>query len=928
VASRKTKSKRNRDAKRQTRGSWHLPSRSAVAKRSSRHLHLQQLKPCPLPDEAIEDLAVFAGASREQLAPERQAEAAAVGEALELVSAGEFAPALERLKVISRASPLADWRLFVRGLVAFYQRDLAAARESWARLDRTRRPARIATTLLTAEVGEPLDTDFSQPPEDLVDAAREMLLRPTAIAAARQIAGIEHYSPEETFSLEQLGMLKDFRDEYGTLDPVLVDRFSQACVRLSYFQPDSFTFDVLTALLPGPPHDPRWHLFSALYCSQFQDASDEVLNHCDLYQKDLQQLTSLGEDLRAALASELCLFCARTLLNRVPQSQFVFFYSGPDFTEAETLARQATKHYPRNRAAHQLLISTLVLQLRNRRLTKSAEAEIENRLTVAKTAFVTAFTNELELTLELIDHHLDHDQLEAADVLVRQLGSQRLDDPLAKALPWKLKLREAMRMSRNKSQLSQVGPALDAAESLWPSWLQKDWLPFLRAAAELRLGNQAEFERLNAAARQAVGGSQLLGDVMEFAALQQMNLPSVKLNSLRARIDDHAKQAGELPMSELLRLGVFFWDLTRTGMRYRGYRLHGKKFGKPLCDRLHVEHHGQAKLAHDKSTLLGALGWLASHGFWTNGYELKPPAWTEQLVGTDARAAVEILDWIVRSRFSGYHLRQMQAEMDMVEQAARTEIDPFYRYRLATVAKQARDSLAEAESQRAEWESRFNVDLSALLDDDDDDDDDDEPCNCPSCRAARAREAAARAEPRSGGRRRKRRQGERRSLDRDDDERMWFADEGEDDEFAGPDPDVADGMPPIAYKVITRLGPQGIKEFFRIVGSMGPEAEGESDPSVVFRALFQLFSKYGLSARDLTEFFMMRVPNAERSGFERTGTPDDDFVDDPSDEWPTAPPSGTATTSWPMSADERREQMRQRRKRLERIKKQRGKNRR
>ena len=50
-------------------------------------------------------------------------------------------------KDIARASPLADWKYFVRGLAAYYRQDAAEMQANWDRLDAGRFAARIAASL-------------------------------------------------------------------------------------------------------------------------------------------------------------------------------------------------------------------------------------------------------------------------------------------------------------------------------------------------------------------------------------------------------------------------------------------------------------------------------------------------------------------------------------------------------------------------------------------------------------------------------------------------------------------------------------------------------------------------------------------------------------------------------------------------------------
>ena len=324
-------------------------------------------------------------------------------------------------------------------------------------------------------------------------------------------------------------------------------------VRLAYFEPNTAVFATLKKTVPGPTHDPNWNLQGVLYYSQFsahrayEDCANAYIT------KDLPKLTQLKEGLRNALASRLYMLLAETELQRAAGAgfPFSFMFESPDFADVEESAQKAIKQYPANRDAHTMGIRVLQLQLAEQGLNKRTAAALEKRLLRAKEQLVKSFPDDIETTLWLIDHYFDEDQLEAADKLVRQLGGQRLEDPRAKSLPWKLKLREAMRLSRRKTSLDAAHSALDMAESLWPAWLQRDWLPFLRAAIELRAGDRDKFMHLNAAARSECGATELVGDVMTFAALQQMNLPSADLKPFREVAEKQVLSAKKVPLTEL-----------------------------------------------------------------------------------------------------------------------------------------------------------------------------------------------------------------------------------------------------------------------------------------------------------------------------------------------------------------------------------------
>ena len=278
-------------------------------------------------------------------------------------------------------------------------------------------------------------------------------------------------------------------------------------------------------------------------------------------------MTHLPPGLSDALAS--CVWVLLATLERIAESEkggpFAFMREPPDFRRVEKTLREAIKKYRVNRTAHDQLIEVLNEQRDDDSLSKARHATLTEQIIKAKEALVKVFPDDADTTLWLIDHYFDEDELERADALVQKLSDLRVDDPRAKALPFKLKLREAMRLCRRKTGLADARRALDDAESIWPTWLSRDWLPFLRAGIECRAGKDAEFARLSVAARQACGAADWVCDCMAFAAMQQMHVPSGDLKPMRAQIDGHARNVNNLPFEELCALGAFFWDLTRTG---------------------------------------------------------------------------------------------------------------------------------------------------------------------------------------------------------------------------------------------------------------------------------------------------------------------------------------------------------------------------
>lgn len=875
-----------------------LPQRAAgSAEGNSIEANAAAMKPKPGAGERVEDIAVFANTGREQLSDELKLECTSAMEALELTYEGKFAEANDRLKPIARSSPYADWRLFVRGLNGFYGGDFEAARQSWQRLDATRRPARIASTLWKAVQNEPLG-ELPQRPKRLIECAQALLHRPSVIAAAKQIASVKHRDPDVKFTASQVAMLTNFRDDFRKVDKDFVAHFSQACVYLSCTQETPDSFLLLKKSVPGPPHDPSWNLQQFHFMQSFEDVQEDLRETVNAYiASDLPKIANMAGELKKAVISCLQLALARVEFNDAQDVGFPFSFSfePPDYKSIESQLLTALKAYATHRAAHDFLIQVLEKQLASRRITKAQSTAIEKRLISAKEALVAAFPNEIETSLFLVDFYFGEDEIDKANKLVAKLSSLRLDAPMAKALPWKVKLREAMSLSRTKTGLPAARLALDAAESVWPAWLSRDWLLFLRAALELRLGNQDQFESLDQAARVACGASQVVGDLMTFAALQQMNLPGPVLKPLRETVSQYVADAEKLSQSDLIGLGGFLWDLVRTGLQHKGYRLQASKLGKALVNQMN---RGEAVVRNE--VFIGACCWCAHFGFWQAGYERKSPGWFQPIAASEPKAAAAFVGWIIRDTFAARQLIANQSLIELVSDAAKTEKDPFYRYRFEETASEAKQTIAEYEASRRTPPGWYSV--NDTDDDDDYDDDeidekdeiDDDVCDCEECVARRERQAANEARG-SGSANAKSKPNPLPSFlkydnqDDDDDDDLGFnstAESQEPDDFL--------------LKLAAKLGPKGVEA---IQNEMKREARNADRTGEVFdpiSAIMRVFNRHGLTREDAVQFLRFFELQMERGS---------DELESPQ--------------RAPMTPEERRAADKKRRKELENKKKQR-----
>ena len=799
-----------------------------------------EIRPVVGLSERIEDAAVFNREQRSKLHEGLQNEAANVHESLELTYQGKFEESISKLKEIARSSPFSDWRLFVRGLHAFYASDLETARQNWTKLDPTRRPARIASTLLLAETEQPLSDTLASPPTELVSHARTLRLRKNVVTAAEAIAKVKHRDPDVAFSVSQFAMFSSFSSSFRKLDPGFVSRVGQACLGLAVKQGDLDIFDRLKRLVPGPSDDPNWNRTKAIYLVDFENSAETMLKSTQAYVvQDLPKLSQMPDPLKKALSCKLFLLAAEVKGNgsEDPFGFGLFFrQADTDYKGVNALLRQAIQCYPTYRLPHEKLIASLKKEFEENDRhngSKLDETRLEKEILAAKEALVKAIPDEIETSLELIDLYLDEDELDKANALVKNLSGQRLEDPLAKALPWKLKVKEAMRLSRRKADLGLAWIALDEAESLWPLWLNKNWLPFLQAGLALRGGDQAKFETLTGEAKKSQKTSPFLGDLMTFAALQQMNIPGPELKVYRNRVESPLEKVNEMELTVLFSIGSFFWDLARTGLKHKGYRMQASKVGKAFVERL------KSFIKDDLSPVqIDAFSWGAHHKFWPVANDYLPRPAILRRAMKEPRLAAAILDWLLQlPQFPIYQIQTYAPLISIAKEAARTEKDAFYRYQFDKVSdsvnailqesqalEERRKSFGSSKANNDEWEDDELDDLEdddeyGFFEDDEDDDSEEELCGCTRCRAKRAREA------------------------------MQFD-------------QILREQPKAIADCFAKLGPEGTAKIAELL-------QQSKSPEELAEAIGKLFPDDGVSPKEMIDFVMaMNVAESE---------PDDDF---------------------------------------------------
>lgn len=665
------------------------------------------IAPVAAPDEPAEDQAVFDANVTARLPPDLQIEAALVREALDLTAQGEPNAALDRLTAIGRKSPFADWRLFIRGLVAFQRGDHTAARDSWHRLEPAHRPARMAAVLshawdeATATPSAAAESASHAAVAAGVQAAAIGLMRRASMwTAAREIAAITHRHDERTFSASQAALAIRLEKQYRTLDPDFVRAFSAACRVLALQQSDEEPLLALCRSTAGPADDPRNTRLQLIHLQRFTEADDEVRQCAREYvDRDLPGLTHLPAPLRAALASVTLERTAAYLLDQA--DGFTGELTPHEEQVCERLLRESLERFPRNQRAHESLIELLATRTEE----DESDSDAGRALINAKLAFVGLFPDQYVHVRDLIDRFVAAGDFARAEPLVKSLRDQRTGDMGSRSAPWRFELLKASALAAADDSLGEARAALQASIAAWPSWMPRCWIPFLEAALLLREGNEAGFTAaLDAGRRESP--DELTSDVMLHEAAVRLHCPAALIEPVRARVQHAAKEVAiDSPLVPLANVACFFMELERSGIAvgdddhpaFAIGRAFSKRLGQDGKWTLGMLVGGVSGPPVDDPGFWAAFRWLTTHDFFGTVNPKREPKGIARLVDTQPRAAAEVLEWLTRIAPDSLTTRKSRKRLALVEKFIATEQNPAIAQRLSEIVAVAREAIKEAE---------------------------------------------------------------------------------------------------------------------------------------------------------------------------------------------------------------------------------------
>lgn len=350
--------------------------------------------------------------------PELGQEAAKVRQAIESLYTADEATALGLVRDISRISPLADWKLLVRGLAAFYRGDDEETQANWSRLDQERAAIKIARQLQKLRDGQPDQAGDASTLQKL----ENLVFQEPILARLRELGELvakDHW-PD---AVRRIGPL---RISLGRIDHRLAERLTASLIEPLLDRTTCITCKSGMRLLRDFMHaaqpldiDPTWNRLWAIAWQRSCDGDTKALEFWNRYIEDLKTRASLKPEDRSLAQALVLNHVAEYLLGAIEEDD------EPDREKAR-LARQVRESIERSlelasrhRPTHDLLI----------RLCKALNDPAE--LAQARKRVLEVFPDDLETLVEMAENLNQRDEHESAlELLSRARKLKPLDRKL------------------------------------------------------------------------------------------------------------------------------------------------------------------------------------------------------------------------------------------------------------------------------------------------------------------------------------------------------------------------------------------------------------------------------------------------------------------------------------------------------------------
>lgn len=487
-----------------------------------------------------------------------------IRDALAAIESGNDDQAAELLKDVPRTSPASDWKLFVRGLTAFYDYDRERMQANWRRLDPDRTAVSIARKLV-ALARESWQGDDEPPPafapvegNGSGNPLPVRLQNDPVPALLREIA--EHWRSEDwTEFFRSFGKL---RQRYYKSHQNLVDQIVDVVWKRAVRDGEENLLTRLQQKAPAPALDPRWNRAKAMLSGNPEFADFDIANECwTAYAEDLKTVAKLSEEERSVAQGLVFRHLARITLDVAEMSEEGDFFYEPDPEEARAFRRDAARHYRESIERCPDLVEAY------RGLAELHESEEEPKKAAAVLKrLVKQKPDDFETHVWLANHFQGEDDPAAAAPHVEAAARLKGRDPQIENLRWSQQV-ATLRRFTIKRKFDDARDAWEELVAMAPEHFPRYSLDVLRAGIEFKEKNlEAAEEHLQSA----------LGRIEEPTAVW-MNMSCVAARfrvqrEFKKRFDDEFKSAIEKkPTSATAgRLAGFLVGLKVSQVNYTG----------------------------------------------------------------------------------------------------------------------------------------------------------------------------------------------------------------------------------------------------------------------------------------------------------------------------------------------------------------------
>lgn len=415
--------------------------------------------------------------------------------ALEAVERGDDAAAAEKLNDLARRSPFADWKLFVRGLSAFYAGDMERAQANWDRLEPKRPAYRIAQTLLV-HAGR---LTAEQAALDVANGLRrlEYAVQNDPLCEQLQLMG-EHFQANHWSGVFHVfrAFRQRFAHSHGPLIERITDLLWKRLVRDGWEQ----GLDRLRQFAPAPRLDPRWNRARALLAEESRDGGLETAErYWKAYGQELLSGDLLREDEQRIAAGLVYQRLGRQAVVQAHHQEASQPFPFPSFYEeddlfAEELRASAVAYYQQSlRFAPQLLTAHKELASLHLEMDEDAKA------VKVYQGLLKQFPDDYETHRWLADYYLEDDKPDKAERHANEVLRLKPRDPATASLVWNQRV-AMVRLCAKKRKFALARQELDSLAQQLPANTESYWLRLLRAAVEYKANNLEEAQRCVAAA--------------------------------------------------------------------------------------------------------------------------------------------------------------------------------------------------------------------------------------------------------------------------------------------------------------------------------------------------------------------------------------------------------------------------------------------